>query len=207
MNHPFAAQVNSCADATAAESPFWGMCDGNPMDDGSCQDDWEAYVECIYDEGMELAFGLDCGFTCDVVEESVAGSMTVSGTTLAVAESQEPVYEEAIAASAGNGVVKADVTATFAEARRRRLSTEIVVSYTIATDSATTDSIVATMASLTATDMDAALTTAALAVSETWDGTTESVTAPEEVDDDLDGAATLGLAGVAAALAAAVAAL
>ena len=164
-------------------------------------------MECIYDQGMELAFGLDCGFTCDVVEESVAGSMTVSGTTLAVAESQEPVYEEAIAASAGNGVVKADVTATFAEARRRRLSTEIVVSYTIATDSATTDSIVATMASLTATDMDAALTTAALAVSETWDGTTESVTAPEEVDDDLDGAATLRLAGVAAAVAAAVAAL
>ena len=112
---------------------------------------------------MELAFGLDCGFTRDVVEESVAGSMTVSGTTLAAAESQEPVYEEAIAASAGNGVVKADATATFAEARRRRLSTEIVVSYTIATDSATTDSIISSMASLTATDMDAALATAALA--------------------------------------------
>ena len=85
------------------------------------------------------------------------------------------------------------MTATFAEARRRRLSTEIVVSYTIATDSATTDSIISSMASLTATDMDAALTTAALAVSETWDGTTESGTAPEEGDDDLDGAAVAAL--------------
>jgi len=192
----------SCADATAADSLFWSHCEGNPAGD-QCTDEWEAYVECIFTAAASMGFGLDCGFECTVAEESVAGSMSVSGISLEDAEAQAAVFVAAIASAAG--VADSAVAVTFAASSRRKLSAGVDIAYTIATDSTTTDTVLADMAALTASDFDSELATAAADAGESATFAavaTEEITAPEEVDSDLSGAATLGVAGVAALVAA-----
>jgi hypothetical protein len=87
----------------------------------------------------------------------VTGDITFSGLTVAEAESNKDVFVAAIAAMAN--VAESSVTVTIAATRRRRLTDGIIVTYTIATASASdADTIVNT---LTATASESNLMSAA----------------------------------------------
>ena len=141
----------NCADATATNSPFWAICDTHSANDygATCETEWEAFVECYFEEVMLIYLALDCDFECDF--RVVAGSLEVSGMSLGAAEAASQVFVAAVASAAD--VVQHGVVVAF--------DGDVSCWYRIAVASITTDAVFAAMSNLTTADFDAELAAAA----------------------------------------------